>query len=171
MAALMSRPTWEEMWRKPFDFRHEPKGKRMDDTENPPGFTPAPFPQVLSQAEAQLNKLDLPKNGRKKGRRGPRQPKPPKNKRDAAARRKASGLRVREAAVVASARRVGKSPLLAAGYDAKTALPVDLAMAMMACQGLTADEIKLVANVAQVLAAWPEESRTRVASALGRMFP
>ena len=131
----------------------------MDDTENLPGFTPAPFPPLAGEP---ATTPEPPKNGRRKGRRGPRQPKPAKNKRDGAARRKASGLR---------GRRVGKSPLLAASYDPKNAIPVDIALAMMACQGLTADEIKLVADVAQALAVWPEESRTRVAFALGRMFP
>ena len=124
----------------------------MDDTENLPGFTPAPFPPLAGEP---ATTPEPPKNGRRKGRRGPRQPKPDPAKRRASKKQKRSRARANGASSAAAA--ATKS--------------LELWSVVQACAGLTADEIKLVADVAQALAAWPEESRTRVASALGRMFP
>ena len=139
--------------------------------DDPEGFTPTPFPQVLSQAEAQLNKLDLPKNGRKKGRRGPRQPKV---KHDPTIRTR-GGTPTRGRKTPSPNKKlleqVTRRHLGIGKAQTASVVPINLTLALQACQGLTADEIKFVADVAQALQAWPEESRTRVAFALGRMFP
>mgnify|MGYP001606615612 CR=1 FL=1 len=135
----------------------------MNNDQNLPGFSPAPFPsQVVQAPPAPPTSVEQQGPKKRGGRRGPRAPKPDVYK----AMAKQAAKRGRPAK---KTRKVGKAKALAAPYAADTGLRISVASAFDILRGLDAIESEALQKCILAVAGLGKKSRERVLAALARV--